>query len=289
MPKTGVLKVNSFPQSVIFIDNKQMGKSPFEDKVPEGEYTLKLLPETSVQQISAWEGKIKIMHNLLTYVSADLTDSDLKSAVDTLWLEKISSKQSEVSVTTVPDGVEVSLDGQSKGISPLVMTDVSPGDHTILLSSAGFVNRTLKIKATNGFRLLVNTKMAISVNQDTMIEASPSAVLAVDTVEITPTEIPNDKMTPTSKVTLKPIASPSATLKTTPTVSDPDKPYAIIKDTPTGFLRVRMEPNTQATEAAKVNPGEKYTIFDSKSGWYKIMYNSTDYGWISGQYVDKIE
>lgn len=70
---------------------------------------------------------------------------------------------------------------------------------------------------------------------------------------------------------------------------EPARPYVEIKDTPTGWLRVRMEPSISATEAAKVNPGEKYPLLDEDSGWYKIPYEKNKEGWISGQHAEKYE
>jgi N-acetylmuramoyl-L-alanine amidase len=63
----------------------------------------------------------------------------------------------------------------------------------------------------------------------------------------------------------------------------------VIKNTPTGWLRVRMEPSLSATEAAKVKPGEKYTLLDEKNGWYKISYKEGEEGWISGRYAKKLD
>lgn len=68
-----------------------------------------------------------------------------------------------------------------------------------------------------------------------------------------------------------------------------EKPYVTINETPTGWLRVRLEPTTAATEAAKVKPGEKYPLLDEERDWYKIRYNEEKEGWISGKYATKYE
>lgn len=60
-----------------------------------------------------------------------------------------------------------------------------------------------------------------------------------------------------------------------------------IKDTPTGWLRVRKEPSTAAVEVTKVNPGEEYVFLEEKSGWYKIELENGESGWIAGQYASK--
>lgn len=61
-----------------------------------------------------------------------------------------------------------------------------------------------------------------------------------------------------------------------------------ILPTPTGFLRVRSEPTTAATESARVTPGKKYTFLEEKTGWFKIEYEEGKSGWVSSQYAKEI-
>ena len=263
-PKQGELRVDSEPVATIFLDNKNIGRTPFKDKVDVGDYTLKLVPDTTTTQLTQWEGKVAIGQNLLTYVNADLSSSELTTAVDVVWLEKITSKQAELSVTTNPDGATVLVDDVTKGVTPLTLQDITAGDHSVSVTSVGFLSRSLKVKMTPGYRLLANLKLALSGSGPTD-ETSPSATSTQSTAP------------PKS-------ATSSATASQTP-----DKPYVTIKDTPTGFLRVRMDPSTNATESGRVNPGEKYHIEDSQNGWYEIKYDGTNMGWVSGQYATKTQ
>jgi hypothetical protein len=264
-PKQGELRVESIPVSSVFLDNRNIGKTPYKEKVNAGEYTLKIVPESATAQLTTWQGKVTVGQNLLTYVNASLSESELTTAVDLVWLEKITSKLSELSVTTNPDGATVLVDDVIKGVTPLSLQDITPGDHNVSITSVGFVTRTLKIKTTPGYRLIANLKLALSPGGAP--QASPSSAL-------TPT--------PTGKAK----AATSSASKNTP---EPAKPYVTIKDTPTGFLRVRIDPSTSATEAGRVNPGEKYSILDSQNGWYEINFDGTNTGWVSGQYAQKVE
>lgn len=265
-PRTGELKVDSVPVASIFLDSKHIGRTPFQDKVTAGEYTIKIVPESTIAQSASWEGKITVGPNLLTYVNANMSDSELTSAVDLLWLEKTSGKKSELSVTTNPDGATIMVDDQTKGVSPLTIDDLAPGDHSLSVTSPGFAARNLKIRITSGFKLIATFKLALS---GVAPEASASA----------PTTTPVASITPTA-------SSKTATSSATP---DPPKPFVIIEDTPTGFLRVRTEPSTAATESARVNPGEKYHLYDEQNGWFQISYDGTNKGWVSGQYAQKVE
>jgi len=270
-PKVGELRVECQPTASIFLDNKHLGRTPYRDKVEAGEYVIKIVPESAVGQLSGWEGKITVGTNLLTYVNASLAESELNSAVDLLSLQKISGKNPELSVVTNPDGATITVDDATKGVTPLVLSDLAIGDHAVVINSPGFLTRPLKIKLTPGYKLAVMVKLALSTGA-LLSEATQSAT-------------PSGTIKPTG--TVKP--TPAGAKTPTPTPPDPPKPFVIIKDTPTGFLRVRMEPSTAATESARVKPGEKYHLLDTRSGWYEISYDNLNKGWISGTYAEKVE
>ncbi len=246
------LKVTSVPTATIFLDSKHLGRTPYEDKLPVGEYILKLVPETSATEAASWQGKIKLSSGVLTYVNRELGPTDLTSSGETLSLEKIEEKTSEITVLSTPEGATVQLDSEEKGATPLVLRNVPPADHEISISSPGFLHRKVLTRTTSGFKLTVDFSLALS-------SESPSA-------------------TPAGTATPSPKAS-----------KEPGRPYVQIKETPTGWLRVRIEPSTSATEAAKINPGEKYPFLEEKSGWYKIEYETGKEGWISGKYAEKYE
>lgn len=261
-PKEGELRVESTPVVSVFLDNKLLGRTPLREKVTAGEYTIRLVAESTTSETPPWQSKIIVGTNLLTFVNAVLSESELSSAVDVLWLEKSAAGKPELSVVTNPDGASVVLDDMTKGITPITVSDMTTGDHTLTVTSPGFLTRTMKVKLTTGYKLIASMKLALSQGGVPQPETTPASG------------------TPTP--TLKPgsTATSSAT---------PQKPFAVIKDTPTGFLRVRMEPSTGATEAARVNPGEKFHIFDEKTSWYQISYDGTNKGWISATYADKVE
>ncbi|MFH0749979.1 MAG: PEGA domain-containing protein [Candidatus Gottesmanbacteria bacterium] len=276
--KQGDLRVESNPVASVFLDNKHIGRTPIGEnsyKVDPGEYTLKIVPESGTTQFASWQGKITIGPNLLTYVKADISESELSTAVDVLWLERISGKKAEVSVTTMPDSATVMLDDETKGMTPIIIPDVATGNHTITVTSQGFLTRTMKVQLTAGFRLVAALKLALTSVSSVPPESSPSGVTTIKT------------------------ATPSGTIKPTPTGStssliDPERPYALIKDTPTGYLNVRVGPAKTATKTAEVKPGEKYSYDKTKSDsantvWYEIKKDGVVLGWISGQYVENVE
>ena len=65
------------------------------------------------------------------------------------------------------------------------------------------------------------------------------------------------------------------------------KSSILIKDTPTGFLRVREEPAITASEEARVKPGDQFDLLEENSGWFKIEYEKGKQGWVYSQYAEK--
>lgn len=69
-------------------------------------------------------------------------------------------------------------------------------------------------------------------------------------------------------------------------ISRPDGTIVQIKDTDTGFLRVRATDSGAAEEISRVSPGERYfQLNDDDQGWIQIRLNDGREGWVAKQYV----
>ncbi len=259
----GRIKVVSSPGASVFINNAIIGKTPFEDKYKVGEYLLKLIPEGTSTETASWNGKVTVFKNALTYVNRELGSSDITSAGEIFTTQKMSSppkdkNYGEIYIETEPQGAIITLDNDEKGIAPLILQDVLRGDHEISVFMPGFFRRTQKINVDPGFRVNASFKLAIDQSQTS--------------VSTTPKE-----------------ATESA---------KPGTEYVIIDENPQGWLRVREDGSVEASEAAKVKPGEKYELMEEKTGWYKIKYNENKdglyegeftEGWVSSEYSSKSE
>ncbi|OIP83196.1 hypothetical protein AUK04_03640 [Candidatus Roizmanbacteria bacterium CG2_30_33_16] len=255
----GQLKVLVSPSASVFMDNVAVGKTPFEDKFKVGEYLLKLIPEGNATDTASWQSKIKIYKNTRTYVNMELGSSDISTSGEVFTSVKmttpVKSGYGEVMVETEPQGAIVYLDNDEKGVAPVKLENVLKGDHEISVFMPGFFRRTQKINIDPGYQVNAKFKLAIDQSQTPKVE---------------------EKKTATDEASLK---EASVDIKTGKQVT--------IKETPTGWLRVREEPNAEASESAKVNPGDKFDILGEEAGWIKIEYEKNKTGWISGQYVDR--
>lgn len=61
----------------------------------------------------------------------------------------------------------------------------------------------------------------------------------------------------------------------------------LILDTPTGYLRIRKEPNSASAEVGKATPGLKYELLstDAATGWFNISFDEAKTGWVSNKYA----
>lgn len=263
------LQVKAIPGGSVYINDKKVGQTPFEDKqLSAGEITLKIVPDSIVgSNTSSWEAKVKLTSGTQTIISREFGATDGASAGETITLEKIpDSKTASLAVISFPESAMIQINGESKGFSPFSADKQDAGEKEIKVSSSGYLDRTVRVQLILGFKLVLNMKLAESKTETEMVSSG------------TPT--PTGKPSPTPTTTKRSTATSSATLK---------KPYVTIKDTPTGWLRVRIEPSKDATEAAKVSPGESFPFLDQKSGWYQIRYAPGKDGWVSGQYAEKFE
>jgi len=60
---------------------------------------------------------------------------------------------------------------------------------------------------------------------------------------------------------------------------------AKVKDTPTGWLRVRSQPNLAGTEVGRINTGDTVSILEEKPGWLKVKISAGLEGWASSDYL----
>jgi len=256
------LQINSTPTANVFIDGKQVGKTPYQaSNLSAGEVLIKLIPDTTSEPLVSWDGKIKLNEGVLTLIERDFASTEAGSSGQILTLEKTKNKKTaSLSIVSDPDGSLVKIDGEAKGFTPLLLGEIGEGDHQIAISKDGFLEKIIKARAVLGYQLVVNAKLA---------------QVSEGSLSLTPTPSRQD--------------SSSTSSGRSNTEQEIAKPYVQIKDTPTGWLRVRMEPSTTATEAAKVNPGEKFPLLDEQSGWYKIRYGQNKEGWVSSQYATKYE
>lgn len=261
--ETGALQVTSSPQSKVYLDGEYLGTTPLcrcpqsdaldsetvQEMLPIGEYTIRLVPTSG--GLPEFQEKITIEKSVLTVVDRKFAEGAAAEGVVISLTDLRDPSSNELTIVSLPDKVDVYLDDSLKGKTPLSLKELTPSDHTLTLQKEGYKTKTVRIRATNGYKLVAKGYLAID----------PSFVAGVQTTA-------SSSATPTPGLSVVKVR---------------------ILQTGTGFLRVREENSLGAPEIARVSPDEEYTLLEEQVGWFQIQLADQSKGWISSQYAEKIE
>jgi len=262
----------------IYLDGSHLGQTPYEQRdVRPGTYSIRIEPAASDKQ--PYETQIHLYPNTLTSILWSFQSSELTGSGEILELEPLASQdRAELSVTTVPEGANISLGTNTYGLSPVIVDSVTPGTYDLSIEAVAHIKKALPVQIQPGFRLHVFSRLskenaALEGQEgDTTSSLDQALELTNEDTESTLSarrELPGDAGSPALS-------------------ADPEPPYVVIGTTPTGWLRVRATPTADGTEVARVEPEEKYPYLSTENGWYEIEYSAGENGWISGQYADII-
>jgi len=247
-PKKAGLLIESNPQSMVYINDVQVSRTPYDTTLSPGEITLKLIPESTSTPLVPYETKVALVSGVKTIVRREFGESEDGSSGEVISFEKVGGTEATLAIVSVPDSSQVAIDGQTRGFTPYRMSSLSSGEHSVEVSSKGYKTRTLTLNMVPGYKTTLISKLAV----DGTVKSDSG--------------------------------------QTQPEMQS-NKAMIEILNTPTGFLRVRSEPSTLASEVAQVKPGEQYDFIDedADTGWFKISYDVNKEGWVSNQYAKKIE
>ncbi len=250
----GALQVTAAPQSKVYLNGKYLGQTPLckcntNDMIGTGDYTIRVVPNSG--NYSEFQEKISISKSILTVVDRKF-GAGAASEGSIITLEPLKNgNDRQLLITSIPDTVEVLLDNNSSGYSPLLIKNITDSDHELTLKKAGYADKKVRIRTPSGYKLIAS--VYLGVDDESGAQTTP---------------------TPTKS------ASPSAT----PT---PVKSKVTILQTPTGFLRVRASASVAAAAVGQVLPGQSFDLVTEADGWYQIKLTDGTVGWISSQYAQK--
>jgi len=257
------LEITTTPASTVFLNNENKGETPYINKdLKPGDYILKLVA-SSGDNLTPYETKLSLTSKASTIINHTFAPSELDASGYTLQLQEDLSGGTFLSVISDPDTVNVTLDDKPSGFTPLSKIAITPGSHSLVATSPGYLEQTLPVNAVKGYNLIVNFK------------------LASETITLTPP--------PPATVSASPLPSPAIALASAGP-STIDKPYVLIGETGTGWLRVRKEASGTSEELGKADTGEKlkYLGESTELGWFKVEFEGAP-GWVSGKYITLVK
>jgi len=158
-PEGAGIFIDSSPQSQVFINGMDVGRTPYDAVMEPGEITVKIEP-FGENNYSSYETKVNLVSNIKTVIKREFTETDEKSSGEIASFEKIGGKDASVSIVAIPDSAQISLDGQLRGFAPYKITSITPGEHRLVVSAENYQERALSIRAHQGFKLTVVIKLA---------------------------------------------------------------------------------------------------------------------------------
>ena len=130
--------------------------------------------------------------------SGTVTVENGKTITLALLLEKIpaapapppatSAATGSLQVTTLPDGAAVSLDGTPRGTSPVTLTGLAAGSHTVMLSKAGYADYTGTLTLSAGKTTMLNITLVPA--QGTSVTTVPSPQVPQGVASAAATQVP---------------------------------------------------------------------------------------------------
>lgn len=246
----GALQVTSVPKSRVYLENRLIGVTPLcvcdlKQMLSIGDYSIKLVPIDG--NFRPFEEKITINKGTLTAVDRTFADNG-SSEGSVISLSSLSNKKDvEILVVSLPDKVNVFLDSNPVGMTPLLLKQVSESDHDLRLTKEGYKDKSIKIKTALGFKLSSLAYLGVNIN-------------------LTPSPVASSSASST-------VASASASI--------------LILNTELGYLKVRESGSVNSSEIARVKPGESYELVEEQENWFKIKLADGKMGWISSSYASK--
>jgi PKD repeat protein len=133
-PDNGSIAITSIPSGAeVYIDGQRRGTAPavFPEILP-GNHQVTL----SFKGYNDWSNLVSVGSGRMSAINAELVAP-----------EEITGS---LAVLTEPAGAEIFIDGDFKGVSPVTISGLSAGTHTVLLTLKEYANTTTNISITAG-------------------------------------------------------------------------------------------------------------------------------------------
>jgi len=161
----GALQVTSAPASQVYLNGQMIGTTPLckcdpKDVIPIGNYRIRLIPKEGNSK--PYDEQISINKSTLTVVDRTFGENSSGSVITLMPLS--NKKETELMVISFPDKTNVFLDNNQKGVAPILLKDVIESDHELKLTKEGYLDKTLRIRTTLGFRLRSIVFLSVSPN-----------------------------------------------------------------------------------------------------------------------------
>lgn len=234
-PKAAGLYIDTTPTANVFINDEQVGRTPFTKTYPPGELVVKLVPDSFDAPLVPFETKVKLVSGVQTVITRQFAGTLDASSGEVLTFEQASGDDVAISVVSVPEVVQIALDGQVLGFAPFQTTAIDAGEHKLTLSAPGYLDKEIGITTHAGFKLTVVVKLALDPTSEE--QEQPQTPQKGQKVEIL--------TTPTGFLRVR---SEASTLGKEVGQVEPGEQYTFVEeDTETGWYKIEFEDDSGDT------------------------------------------
>ncbi len=233
-----------------------------------------------------------------------------------------SRERAGIKVLSVPDQADVYINGQMVGKTPYQSSDLEAQEYSIKVANhdlswqgkvdlnggtLAVVNRELNKESSSSAGEILTLEKGTGVFVNSLPDKSTVEIDGVAQGE-TPLVIP---VTPgdhdfvlshqgflkrSIKATIPDnfrldlnvdlsVADLDSSITAAPTITE--SPKVVVKDTPTGFLRVRDKPSVSGSEVEQVKPGDELVLLEEGPSWDKVQLSDGKEGYVSVTYLQK--
>lgn len=185
----GVLEINTAPEVTVFINGQNLGATPFKKEFKPQKLEVKLAEKNDPEKV-LWQARVPITSSAITLIKYQFNQNDQQAYSELLTLTKIPDKKNgALLISSLPDQAIINLDGETKGYTPLLLEEISPGHHSLEINLDGYQNTIIGLNVAAGFQLNAEIKLAKIDDEKNQEVASEKQNLTQETVTIlsTPT------------------------------------------------------------------------------------------------------
>lgn len=188
-PVSAGVVIETVPAASVFIDGQQVGRTPYREVYKPGEIVVKLIPESADTPLAPYETKVSLASRIETVIRREFGATDESSSGDIVSYERVGGRTIGLSVVSIPDGAQVSVDGTVRGFVPYKTSTITAGEHQVVVSSPGYIERSLTVKTVRGYKVTAVIKLAPSAEPEVKGEEDVKEEAVQELVEIlsTPT------------------------------------------------------------------------------------------------------
>lgn len=231
-------------------------------------------------------------------------------------------QQSGLAILSMPDGAQVSIDGNKVGQTPFEDKSLEPKEYSIRIEKDQALWQA-KVRLTAGTVTVLNRELSkdpassagevlsltygkgltvISNPKESEVEVNGKSygktplTISLEASEHTITVSHPNYLKRSIQARLPEnynlvvsvdLAISEADLASIPTPVITTTEELVVKETPTGFLRVRDKPSLLGKEIARLKPGDTPVLLEEQSGWDRVRLSDGTEGYVSSSYVEK--